>query len=393
MGGFTQPRHLAFLNTLDPTRKEKDSHAVRVGPDRVRPSDEAYEPHIVYLAVTRYPMRWELGRAVRRETFSGICKATELETRFRELNYGKWSEARVMMVQKVKGRAKEPVEKPAGWACAPESQDCCDHAIWPGSPQERSVLNKPIHAARMARKKALAASPSLTQEELGGPLPSILPPVPGSWTPPPPPYLNPRFIVPLLTVTLPTRPLADTLGRLCSSHPRGLTFVASVPNVDRKDGPSFFRRLLRMRADRLRELTVQIVQKLQGVGGGLFGVRFKAEDKGRGVEGEMLGEEFRMPEEGWAEVRLLSEESDVWQGIEAKAFRESWKGLEGVQVGAEFMEDARDREDQERGKLDDLKWVEDCEKTVELESRGKKATEVEEVVEVVTAGDEAVSRD
>ena len=79
MGGFTQPQHLAFLNTRDPTRKAKDSYDVRIGQNRVRPDSEAYEPHVVYLAVTRYPVKWPgHGRAVRRETFSGFCKESEL---------------------------------------------------------------------------------------------------------------------------------------------------------------------------------------------------------------------------------------------------------------------------------------------------------------------------
>lgn len=121
-------------------------------------------------------------------------------------------------------------------------------------------------------------------------------------------------------------------------------------------------------------------------------MRFTADDKGRGVEGEMLGEELEVPKDGWAEVRLLSEESRVWEGIEAKAFIESWEGLDSVRMGPELMEDARDREDQERGKIDDLKWVEEHEKTVEPERRGKKANGGEEDREVLAGVEKKVSK-
>lgn len=322
MGGFTQPRHLAFLNTLDPTRKEKDSHAVRVGASRVRPAAEAYEPHVVYLAVTRYPVRWGHGRATRRECFSGYCKESELARRMDELNYGIW---------KIPTAGEEGE---AGWGCRSESKEYLDLAVWPQSPEARSLANKTYYSARKAYARANGTD-SKTKIDPAL-LPPFLPPASADWTRPPPPYLSPRLVVPLLTVTLPTRPLAATLARLCNGHPRGLPFVASVPNEDRKDGPAFFRRLLRMRANRIRDLTGEIVEKLQGFGGGFFGLRLNPEDKGRGVEGEMLGEDIEAPGGNWVQVKWLEEESDCWTGIEREVFAESWK--DGVEMGGTWTE-------------------------------------------------------
>ncbi|GAA6064209.1 hypothetical protein JCM10212_001622 [Sporobolomyces blumeae] len=351
MGGFTQPRHLHFLNTLDPTRKAKDAYDVRVGENRVRPSAEAYEPHTVYLAVTRYPVRWGHGRATRRECFSGFCKESELPDRFKALNYGTWKEEETRLVKLHHGRPKEPVVTPAHWHCLDESKEYLDLAVFPGSPEERSMLNKPVsHRLRAvskevareeeAVKKAKAAGQAVdhsaldqAKETFKATRRELLPPVAQDWARPEPPYLEPPLVVPLLTVTLPTRPLASTLARLCNSHPRGLPFISSIPDADRKDGPSTFRRLLRMRANRIHELTKELVHKLQGYGGGLMSVRMSPEDRGRGIEGEGLGDEIKMPERGWAEFSLLDEASSIWNGIERDMYLSSWEVGDGIKAG------------------------------------------------------------
>lgn len=361
MGGFTQPQHFAFLNPLDPTRKQKDSPSLRTSADRIRPAASSYEPHTVYLAVTRYPVKWPgHGRAVRRECFSGFCRADELDKEFRELNGGRWREGRTDWVKKEKGKQKEAVEVLPGWEARKESQEYIDCAVWPGSPQERTMLNKPIYAALKAQKrlKEEDSSPSALEDSV---TPPFLPPVSRDWTAPSLPHLAPssRPIVPLLTLTLPTRPLAATLARLCNSHPRGLSFVASVADADRKDGPAFFRRLLRMRADRMRDLSGELVSRLRGEGGGLFAVRLSAEDKGRGVEGERLGEDFKEPEGGWVELKWLRAESEVWEGIQRASLVSSWEGLEGVGRGDEFAEDGRGvgEEEQVKGRTEDTEFV------------------------------------
>ena len=341
MGGFTQPRHLAFLNPLDKTRKEKDSYAVRVGDTRIRPSTEAYEPHLVYLCTTRYPVRWGHGRATRREVFSGFCKQSEFKARLIKLNAG---------ILKDDGT----------WLLDNDVKDYLTGAVWPGSPEARSLENKyrkqlakaqddepvlptpapaptvegEVAAASTVEGEVAAAPPKKKKKQ---PHFDIVPPV-LDFVRPLPPYDNPSLIMPLLTVTLPTRPLASTLSRLCNAHPRGLPFYASIPDKDRKDGPSFFRRLLRMRTDRIRELSEILVDRLEGNGGGLFGLRMNAEDKGRGIEGEALAEGLNAPEKGWAQLRWLEDGSEGWNGLERETLMESWEQSEGVNMIGRWTE-------------------------------------------------------
>lgn len=298
MGGFTQPRHLAFLNPLDKTRKEKDSYEVRVGPNRISPSTTAYSPHVVYLATTLYPIRWGHGRATRREVFSGFCAENELSSTMEMLN-GNW----------IRNDGTVFLDSTTG--------EYLEKAVWPGSPQARSLENKYKKAtAKLQLGPSSTGKKELIQFDIS---PPVL-----NWIRPEPPYNSPRLIVPLLTITLPSRPLAATLARLCQSFERGLPFYASVPDLDRKDGPGFFRRLLRMRMDRIKSLTEQIVEKLDGEGGGFFGLRLKAEDKGRGVEGEMLYENLVVPEKGWAQLRWLEQSAKAWEGLPRESLMESW---------------------------------------------------------------------
>ena len=337
MGGFTQPRHLAFLNPLDKTRKEKDSYAVRVGDSRIRPSTEAYEPHLVYLCTTRYPVRWGHGRATRREVFSGFCKESEFKARLIKLNAG---------ILKDDGT----------WLLDNDVKDYLTGAVWPGSPEARSLENK--YRKQLAKQQdddptddtpsdAASLAPIAPTPTIEGEAPTkrkkkqvkfdILPPV-LDFVRPLPPYDNPSLIMPFLTVTLPTRPLASTLSRLCNSHPRGLPFYASIPDKDRKDGPSFFRRLLRMRTDRIRELSETLVDRLEGNGGGLFGLRLNAEDRGRGIEGEALAEGLAVPEKGWAQLRWLEDGSEGWNGLEQVTLMESWEQSEGINLTGRWSE-------------------------------------------------------
>ncbi|GAA6046566.1 hypothetical protein JCM3770_006212 [Rhodotorula araucariae] len=369
MGGFTQPRHLQYLTTLDPTRKEKDSREVRVGPNRTRPAAEAYEPHTVYLAVTRYPIRWGHGRQTRRECFSGYCRESELEDRFRALNYGTWAEETTELVKLKHGQPRQPVTTPAHWACHDDSKEYLDLAVFPGSPEERALLNKPAgrllaqlrkervrlvrdaEAAASDKDKADIAAPGdflsdkgRTVAELDALIDSchaqLAPPVKG-WTRPSPPYTSPPLVVPLVTVTLPTRPLAATLARLCNGHARGLPFIASIPVEDRKDGPALFRRLLRMRANRLQQVARELVYKLEGHAGGLMGLRLSPEERGRGIEGEGLGERVSAPERGWVEVSWLDPASECWTGLARDEYLASWDDLEGAKSGPYRRDDAK----------------------------------------------------
>lgn len=268
-----------------------------------------------------------------------------MATKFAGLNYGIVKPDEGTDTTETRKIVLDPREEPVEteWTCESASKEYIDLAVWPDSPEQRSLDNKAYYQVKKSNTKAEKAHQKAIEEAaVDGaatvvaysdsdniPLPPFRAPVVG-WERPSPPFLDTRLIVPLMTITLPTRPLAATLARLCNSFARGLPFVASVPNHDRKDGPDFFRRLLRMRANRIRELTENIVDKLDGNGGGFFGLRMDSEQKGRGVEGESLGDDVARPSGGWAQLRWLEADSPVWDGIERDVFMEAWKDMDGV---------------------------------------------------------------
>ena len=96
------------------------------------------------------------------------------------------------------------------------------------------------------------------------------------------------FFRPLLTLTVSTRPLAQTLVRLSRALPRGLPFYASIPPEDRKFSHSFSSRMRNLRLDRMQGLAVAMAQGLSGARGGFVGIRFSPDERGRGVDGEGL---------------------------------------------------------------------------------------------------------
>ncbi|BGP28485.1 hypothetical protein JCM10296v2_000220 [Rhodotorula toruloides] len=357
MGGFTQPRHLKFLQALDPNPKKlKDSYDVRIGPDRIRPDAEAYTPHTVYLAVTRYPIRWGHGRATRREVVSGFCREVDLPERFKNLNWGEWKEEHINEVKEEWGQPKVKYTIPAGYHCHRDSKEYLELAVFPGSPEERSLKNQNVYktltCVRNDRKRteALLAenpdaelAPGTSFEELEAYekelLERIIPPSEEEFVRPEPPYTDPPLVVPFLTVTLPTRPLAATVARLCKGFERGLPFMASIPNEDRRDGPALFRRLLRLRANRLQELITMLVDRLNGGTGGLLHLRLSADDRGRGYEGEYLDEGVKPPNaRGWAEYSFLDVNSPVWEGINQETFLASWADMPEATRGPDRKE-------------------------------------------------------
>jgi len=94
------------------------------------------------------------------------------------------------------------------------------------------------------------------------------------------------FYLPILAITVSTRPLAATLLRLCRAHPRGLPFYASVVEEDRKYGVSFGGRMRNMRIMRISGLCLSMAKKLDGDRGGFIGLRFSPDQRGRGAGGE-----------------------------------------------------------------------------------------------------------
>ncbi|CAL1702818.1 unnamed protein product [Somion occarium] len=100
------------------------------------------------------------------------------------------------------------------------------------------------------------------------------------------------FWRPLLSLTFSTRPIALTISRLAKSHPRGLPFYASINDHDRKFGPSYDARIRNMRLERMAGLTIELAKVMSGERGGIIGVRFKPEERGRGIDGEGLDDKI-----------------------------------------------------------------------------------------------------
>ncbi|RDX44342.1 hypothetical protein OH76DRAFT_1446020 [Lentinus brumalis] len=98
------------------------------------------------------------------------------------------------------------------------------------------------------------------------------------------------FWRPLLTVTLATRPLANSLERLSSGLERGLPYFAAIEEEGRKEFASYNSRMRNMQLNRMQALTRGIAQRLAGAYGGFIGIRFGAGEKGRGMEGEGLAD-------------------------------------------------------------------------------------------------------
>ncbi|KAJ7186756.1 hypothetical protein C8R46DRAFT_279267 [Mycena filopes] len=98
------------------------------------------------------------------------------------------------------------------------------------------------------------------------------------------------FWRPLMTVTVPTRPLALALIRLVKSQTTGRPFHADIDNHDKKSRISLTHRMRAMRLHRIQDITVQMAQLLAGMRGGLVGLRFSPAQLGRGVGGEGLAD-------------------------------------------------------------------------------------------------------
>ncbi|EPQ53157.1 hypothetical protein GLOTRDRAFT_117233 [Gloeophyllum trabeum ATCC 11539] len=96
------------------------------------------------------------------------------------------------------------------------------------------------------------------------------------------------FWRPLITLELSTRPLAETMRRLSTAKPRGLSYIASIEPDERKQDTSCSDRLRCMRINRMQELTKSMSELLAGYRGGPVGIRFSPEEKGRGWDGESM---------------------------------------------------------------------------------------------------------
>lgn len=110
------------------------------------------------------------------------------------------------------------------------------------------------------------------------------------------------FWRPLLAVTVPSRPVADTILRLAKALPKGLAYYASFAPEDRKSVLSYSGRMRTLRISRIRQLTVQTAMRLLGYYGGFIGMRWEHTQRGRGINGELLKD---LPPEPFRKLTVL----------------------------------------------------------------------------------------
>ncbi|RPD56771.1 hypothetical protein L226DRAFT_469099 [Lentinus tigrinus ALCF2SS1-7] len=120
------------------------------------------------------------------------------------------------------------------------------------------------------------------------------------------------FWRPLLTVTLATRPLANSLERLSQGLARGVPYYVAIEEDERKDFASYNSRMRNLQLNRMQHLTREIARRLGGMHGGFVGIRFSARDKGRAIDGDGLADpipkEKRMVKVGVGEWYPYAEE-------------------------------------------------------------------------------------
>ncbi|KAF8603335.1 hypothetical protein BDV93DRAFT_606909 [Ceratobasidium sp. AG-I] len=312
--GFTKPRILRASNWFpggEYIRKEKVYE---------KPPEDAYQPYTVYILESRYPVKTkEPGRPDVPEHIVGVCRERHFTSLIKQKN------------------------SPGNPGISKVSMDA---AWWPflkrrPTAEKRQIWWDKDEDPNEARLKALAGDeegatetfrefyPSLNKYRNNGTL--IVEPTPTKTIHPlvkpqtigeiremyEPTLATEPFWRPLISVTLATRPLGDTLVRLCRALPRGLAFYASIEPDDRKTFHSFPARMRLLRLQRIRNLTIQLARRLEGYQGGFIGIRFSQEDRGRGIRGERLREPLpdplRVIRVGVANWYKFERERELWE--------------------------------------------------------------------------------
>ncbi|KAG8746446.1 hypothetical protein FRC10_004885 [Ceratobasidium sp. 414] len=321
--GFTKPRMLRASNWFpggEYIRKQKIYE---------QPLGDAYTPHTVYILESRYPVRTkEPGRPDVPEHCVSICREGHFTSVVKARNS-----------PRVQGDAK--VSMDAAW--------------WPFlrrrmRKEEPETWWKDDEDPKQIRLEALGVTENweeTTPEPLRDHFPNptqyrrngtkIVEPTPTKTIHPhqqaktigeiralyEPTLEHTPFWRPLISVTVATRPLADTLVRLCRAHPRGLPFYASISPDDRKTYKSFPARMRLMRLQRMRQLTIDLAKRLAGYQGGFIGIRFNEADRGRAIMGERLAEplpdSLRVIRVGISQWYEYKKERELWEGAIADA--------------------------------------------------------------------------
>lgn len=290
MGGFTRPRDLRASNWFP------GGPYVLKGKRYESPSEEAYKPHTVFLLETRHKVRHSTGIVDSKDHVIGVCRAVDWPRLIKFYNS-----------PNCPAKHKESLDN-ACWSWLPRSGKVIRPVVWWGQDEKLEDIMKEIHEDpnyvspyfQLLRKEARQEVEEVDPPPRQTKKPKIDSPnvrvsnriydkeeIRRQYYPI---IKDEPFWRPLLAVTFSTRPLALTLSRLSKALPRGLPFYASMSNDDRKCLYSFTHRMTSLRLDRMRSLVLTICSRLSGENGGFVGIRFSTDTRGRGIDGEGLGD-------------------------------------------------------------------------------------------------------
>ncbi|KAH7333988.1 hypothetical protein B0J17DRAFT_674958 [Rhizoctonia solani] len=324
-GGFTQPRILRGSNWFP--------GGTYIAKNKVyeKPLDSAYEPHTVYILESRYPIQTkEPGRPDVPEHIVGVIREPVWLPFLKQKNS-----------PRVSGNVRLSMDA-AWWPFLRRRIRKTEPEQWWEKGEDPKQLrlealgltesDEPPESIREFYKDITQYRPNGSKIVEPTPTKTILPQR-KDWTigeirqEYEPTLEKEPFWRPLISVTLATRPLANTLVRLCRSLPRGLPFYASIDTHDRKTVVSFPDRMRLLRLRRMRELTIEIARRLEGYYGGFIGIRFNKDDKGRAIRGERLEEPLPDP------LRVIRVGLGEWYELEKE--KELWR-LEAMDAGVEI---------------------------------------------------------
>ncbi|CAE6536449.1 unnamed protein product [Rhizoctonia solani] len=324
-GGFTQPRILRGSNWFP--------GGAYIAKNKVyeKPVDSAYEPHTVYILESRYPIRTkEPGRPDVPEHIVDVIGESIWLPYLKHKNSAK-----------VSGNSRLSMDA-AWWPFLNRRINKLEPEPWWNKDEDPEQLrlealgltnsDNPPEPLREFYKDITQYRPNGTKIVEPTPTKTIVPQrkarTIGDIRAEYEPMLKKEaFWRPLVSVTLATRPLANTLVRLCRALPRGLPFYASIDTHDRKTVVSFPDRMRLLRLRRMRELTIEIARRLEGYYGGFVGIRFGKDDRGRAIRGERLEQPLPDP------LRVIRVGLGEWYELEQEM--ELWK-LEAMDAGVEI---------------------------------------------------------
>ncbi|KAF7291467.1 Histone H4 [Mycena kentingensis (nom. inval.)] len=231
-GGFTRPPDLIIAR-----RFAGGAYALG-GRVLEQPPPHAYEPHTFFLLQTRYDVRFPQGRVESPEYIYGVCREHDLLQILQRYNSKKAPASTLLTM---------------------------DNIRWPWGKSRNEFDGHDPESETVPRSEYITTL-----------------------------QVTPVWI-PMLTVTVATRPLALTISRLCNSLAMGTPFYAAIDSHDRKCRKSFPARIRSMRLRRVMDVILDLAAVLNGARGGIPGIRWHHEDEGRCVDG--AGLEFPTPED------------------------------------------------------------------------------------------------